>query len=62
MQNEEATRNTIDKDGWLDTGDLGWVAPEMGIGSARMCGGVLVLDGRAKDTIVLSTGFLFPAP
>lgn len=29
----------------------------MSIGAARSCGGVLVLDGRAKDTIILSTGF-----
>lgn len=55
-KNEAATSKTIDSEGWLDTGDLGWIAPEMGIGAGRRCGGVLVLDGRAKDTIVLLTG------
>lgn len=55
-KNEEATKKAIDPEGWFDTGDLGWIAPKMGIGCARRCGGVLILDGRAKDTIVLSTG------
>ncbi|KAG2495193.1 hypothetical protein HYH03_006799 [Edaphochlamys debaryana] len=41
-------------DGWFDTGDLGWVAPS-GVPLSR-CGGHLVLSGRAKDTIVLSSG------
>jgi long-subunit acyl-CoA synthetase (AMP-forming) len=35
-------------------GDLGWVAPS-GVPGSR-CGGHLVLSGRAKDTIVLSSG------
>ncbi|KXZ51078.1 hypothetical protein GPECTOR_14g62 [Gonium pectorale] len=41
-------------DGWFDTGDLGWVAPA-GVPLSR-CGGHLVLSGRAKDTLVLSSG------
>ncbi|GIL51023.1 hypothetical protein Vafri_6984 [Volvox africanus] len=41
-------------DGWFDTGDLGWVAPPWVPGSR--CTGHLVLTGRAKDTIVLSSG------
>lgn len=41
-------------EGWFDTGDLGWVAPE-GVAGSRM-GGHVVLTGRAKDTIVLSSG------
>jgi len=40
--------------GWLDTGDLGWRAPQGVPGSAM--GGVVVLTGRAKDTIVLVSG------
>ncbi|KAJ9507060.1 hypothetical protein QJQ45_004659 [Haematococcus lacustris] len=40
--------------GWLDTGDLGWVAPS-GVPGSNMAGCV-VLTGRAKDTIVLSSG------
>eukprot|EP00198_Chlamydomonas_reinhardtii_P001953 XP_001691289.1 long-chain-fatty-acid CoA ligase [Chlamydomonas reinhardtii] len=40
--------------GWFDTGDLGWVAPE-GV-PASNCAGHLVLTGRAKDTLVLSSG------
>lgn len=35
-------------------GDLGWIAP-YGVPSSRM-GGHIVLTGRAKDTIVLSSG------
>lgn len=38
-------------DGWFDTGDLGWRAPP---GTAMA--GMIVLTGRAKDTIVLSSG------
>ena len=55
-QNPSATRQVLDGEGWLNTGDLGWIAPYHSAGRSRLCGGVLVLDGRAKDTIVLLTG------
>ena len=42
----EATAKVLDSEGWFDTGDLGQL---LGDGS-------LVLTGRAKDTIVLSSG------
>ena len=42
----EATAKAIDADGWFDTGDLGMLLAD----------GSLVLTGRAKDTIVLSSG------
>lgn len=45
-QNPEATAKAIDKDGWFDTGDLGWLTAANDI----------VLTGRAKDTIVLTNG------
>ncbi|MEL6495448.1 MAG: AMP-binding protein [Cyanobacteria bacterium J06623_7] len=45
-QNPEATAKAIDREGWFDSGDLGWLTPH----------GDLVLTGRAKDTIVLTNG------
>jgi long-chain acyl-CoA synthetase len=42
----EATARALDANGWFDTGDLGRLLPD----------GSLVLSGRAKDTIVLSSG------
>ncbi|MCP9916927.1 AMP-binding protein [Cyanobium sp. ATX 6F1] len=42
----EATAAAIDAEGWFDTGDLGLLISD----------GSLVLTGRAKDTIVLSSG------
>jgi len=42
----EASAKAIDAEGWFDTGDLGLL----------MADGSLVLTGRAKDTIVLSSG------
>jgi long-chain acyl-CoA synthetase len=42
----EATAKVLDGDGWFDTGDLGCLLAD----------GSLVLTGRAKDTIVLSSG------
>jgi len=42
----EATARVLSDDGWFDTGDLGLLLPD----------GSLVLTGRAKDTIVLSSG------
>lgn len=44
--NEEATRQVIDAEGWLHTGDLGKLDGR----------GQLVLVGRAKDVIVASNG------
>ncbi|KAG6793281.1 hypothetical protein POTOM_002480 [Populus tomentosa] len=55
-KNPLATKQAVDEDGWLNTGDLGWIAPYHSRGKSRRCGGVIVLEGRAKDTIVLSTG------
>ncbi len=42
----EDTEKVLDKNGWLNTGDLGMLLRD----------GSLVLTGRAKDTIVLSSG------
>ncbi|MEB3331354.1 MAG: AMP-binding protein [Synechococcaceae cyanobacterium] len=42
----EASARVLDGEGWFDTGDLGRLLPD----------GTLVLTGRAKDTIVLSSG------
>jgi len=46
LNNEIATKNVLSKDGWFDTGDLGFLIPN----------GSLFITGRAKDTIVLSSG------
>lgn len=52
---EEATARAFRAGGgWLDTGDLGWIAPSSVAGSHM--GGQVVLTGRAKDTIVLLSG------
>ena len=42
----EASRKVLDAEGWFNTGDLGMLLQD----------GTLVLTGRAKDTIVLSSG------
>eukprot|EP00271_Cylindrocystis_brebissonii_P016537 TRINITY_DN402_c0_g2_i1.p1 TRINITY_DN402_c0_g2~~TRINITY_DN402_c0_g2_i1.p1 ORF type:complete len:791 (+),score=156.45 TRINITY_DN402_c0_g2_i1:455-2827(+) len=55
-RNPAATANAIDDEGFFNTGDVGWVSPAVQWGSARNCGGQLVLEGRAKDTIVLASG------
>lgn len=61
LDDPRATIAAIDKSGWLDTGDLGWIAPANVRGS-KMAGAV-VLVGRAKDTVVLSSGEnVEPAP
>ncbi|BEP16931.1 long-chain fatty acid--CoA ligase [Pyrofollis japonicus] len=45
-RNEEATRKTIDSNGWLHTGDIGEITPD----------GHLVVHDRAKEIITLSDG------
>ncbi|KAF7044982.1 hypothetical protein CFC21_054133 [Triticum aestivum] len=55
-KNPSATNNALDQEGWFNTGDIGWIAPHHATGPSRKCGGILVLEGRAKDTIVLATG------
>ena len=46
LNNEISTNDVLSKDGWFDTGDLGFLIPN----------GSLFITGRAKDTIVLSSG------
>ena len=46
LNNNSATKKVLSKEGWFDTGDLGFLIPN----------GSLVITGRAKDTIVLSSG------
>ncbi|XP_038874366.1 probable acyl-activating enzyme 16, chloroplastic [Benincasa hispida] len=55
-KNSSATQQVLDEEGWFSTGDIGWIAPHHSRGRSHRCGGVIVLDGRAKDTIVLLTG------
>ncbi|KAL3144719.1 hypothetical protein ABBQ38_001843 [Trebouxia sp. C0009 RCD-2024] len=50
----QGTQRAFPESGWFNTGDLGWRAPE-GVAGSNMAG-VVVLTGRAKDTIVLSSG------
>ena len=53
LRRPEATAKVLDNDGWFDTGDLGMLLPD----------GSVVLTGRSKDTIVLSSGEnIEPAP
>ena len=61
LDDTASTALVIDEDGWFETGDLGWVAPA-GVEGSNMAGNV-VLVGRVKDTIVLSSGEnVEPAP
>ena len=46
FENEAATREVLDEDGWLKTGDLGRFDPD----------GRLVIVGRAKDVVVTASG------
>ncbi|CAA7396191.1 unnamed protein product [Spirodela intermedia] len=55
-KNSSSTNQALDKDGWFNTGDIGWIAPKNTMGRSRQCGGMIVIEGRAKDTIVLSSG------
>ena len=51
-QNQEATDKAFRYgDGWFDTGDLGYIAPSM---PHHNMGGMCVLVGREKETIVLN--------
>jgi fatty-acyl-CoA synthase len=43
FRDEEATRACLSEDGWLDTGDMGY-----------MSGGYLYIVGRAKDMIIIN--------
>jgi len=52
--NPKETKRVIDSEGWFNTGDLGWRAPS-GVEGSRMSDH-LVLTGRLKDTIILSSG------
>ena len=49
--NPEATAKTIDKDGWLHTGDCGWLGDD----------GYLRLSGRIKDLIIRGGENISPA-
>ena len=46
LYDDIATSKVLSSDGWFDTGDLGFLIPN----------GSLVINGRSKDTIVLSSG------
>ncbi|KAK4483347.1 hypothetical protein RD792_010533 [Penstemon davidsonii] len=55
-KNPLATKQAVDENGWLNTGDIGWISAPHSVGRSRRAGDIIVLEGRAKDTIVLSTG------
>ncbi|CAN6321975.1 unnamed protein product [Urochloa humidicola] len=55
-KNPSATHEALGQEGLFNTGDIGWIVPHHAVGPTRKCGGMLVLEGRAKNTIVLSTG------
>lgn len=47
--NQQETSQTLSKDGWLDTGDLGYLS-----------GGSLVITGRSKDLILINGRNVWP--
>lgn len=49
FKNSLATRKVLDDSGWLDNGDLGWIAPQHSGGRSRKIRGIVVLEGRAQD-------------
>jgi fatty-acyl-CoA synthase len=49
FREEEATRETLSPDGWLDTGDLGYFSD-----------GQIVITGRAKDLILVNGRNVWP--
>lgn len=52
-KNEEASKECFDKDGWLHTGDIGYLDDE----------GYLTIQGRKKDTFKTAKGkFVAPVP
>lgn len=56
LNDEESTAKAFKAGpGWFDTGDLGLKIAE-GVPGAEKMAGYFVLTGRAKDTIVMSTG------
>lgn len=48
-QNEDATRECLTRDGWLDTGDMGYLS-----------GGLLYITGRRKDMIIINARNIWP--
>ena len=46
LNNKLATSEVLTEDGWFNTGDLGFLIPN----------GALIITGRSKDTIVLTSG------
>jgi long-chain acyl-CoA synthetase len=42
-KNPSGTNDAVDQQGWLNTGDIGWIAPHHAVGPSRKCGGMLFL-------------------
>ena len=49
--NDDATRETIGSDGWMKTGDLGYLTPE---------GNIVVGGGRLRDMIIRGGENIYP--
>jgi fatty-acyl-CoA synthase len=49
--NDDATRETIGSDGWMKTGDLGYLTPE---------GNIVVAGGRLRDMIIRGGENIYP--